>query len=130
MDYPHKGERTRTAHKIHKVETIQDMEGSMPRIYASLKNNQVEYKSCIIEVEGEIDNYPITILIDTRAIHNYINSNIVETFHLQRSNHKNTWFVQLAIEDKRKINRLIKDFPIYMNGIGTKVDVNIIPLGL
>jgi hypothetical protein len=32
--------------------------------------------------------------------------------------------------DKRKINELVKDFPIEMNGLNTKVDVNIIPLGL
>jgi hypothetical protein len=30
---------------------------------------------------------------------------------------------------KRKINELVKDCPINMNGLDTKVDVNIIPLG-
>jgi hypothetical protein len=29
---------------------------------------------------------------------------------------------------KRKINELVKDFPIDMNGLNTKVDVKIIPL--
>ena len=42
----------------------------------------------MIEVEGKIDNHPITILIDFGASHSYINANIVEIFHLQRSKHK------------------------------------------
>jgi hypothetical protein len=56
------------------------------------------------------------------------NSNIVENFHLQRSKHKTSWLLQLVIRDKRKISELVEDFPIDMNGINTKVDVNIIPL--
>ena len=64
---------------------MKDMGGRMPRIYEALDNKQVEYQSRMIEVEGNIDNHPIEILIDSRAIHSYINSNIVEIFHLQRS---------------------------------------------
>jgi predicted aspartyl protease len=83
----------------------------------------------MIEVEGKIDNHPITILIDSGASHSYINSNIVEIFHLQRSKHKKSWLVQLATGAKRNINELVKYCPIDMNGLNTKVDVNIIPLG-
>jgi hypothetical protein len=36
--------------------------------------------------------------------------------------------VQLATGAKRKINKLVKDCPIDMNGLNTKVEVNIIPL--
>ena len=100
----------------------------MPRIYVALDNKQAEYQSPMIEVESKIDNQPIAILIDSRASHNYINSNIVEIFHLQRSKHKKSWLVQLATGAKRKINELLKDCPIDMNGLNTKVDVNIIPL--
>jgi hypothetical protein len=80
-------------------------------------------------VEGKIDNHLIEILIDSRAIHSYINSNIIEIFHLQRSKHKKSWLVKLAMGAKRKINELVKYCLINMNGINTKVDVNIIPLG-
>jgi hypothetical protein len=83
----------------------------------------------MIEVEHKIDNHPIEILIDYGANHSYINSNILEIFHLQRSKHKKPWLVQLATWTKRKINELVKDCPIDMNGLGTKVDVNIVPLG-
>jgi hypothetical protein len=89
----------------------------------------VEYQSPMIEVEGKINNEPIAILIDSGDIHSYINDNIVEIFHLQRSKHKKYWLVQLAMGVKRKINEWVKDCLIDMNGINTKVDVNIIPLG-
>jgi hypothetical protein len=82
----------------------------------------------VIEVEGKIDNQSIAILIDYGTSHSYINSNIVERFHLQKSKHKKFWLVQLATRVKRKINELVKYFPIDMNGLNTKVDVNIIPL--
>jgi hypothetical protein len=83
----------------------------------------------MIEVEGKINNDPMTILIDYGASHSYINDNIVERFHLQRSKHNKYWLVQLATRAKRKINELVKDCLIDMNGLNTKVDVNIIPLG-
>jgi hypothetical protein len=57
----------------------------------------------------------------------YIKYNIVEIFHLQRRKHKKSWLVQLATRDKRKINELVKYCSIDMNGLCTKVDVNIIP---
>ena len=69
----------------------------MPNIYVALDNKQVEYRSPMIEVDVKIDNHPITILIDSGASHGYINSNIVERFHLQRSNHNKSWLVQLPI---------------------------------
>jgi hypothetical protein len=37
--------------------------------------------------------------------------------------------VQLATGEKRKINEMFKEFPMEMNGLHTKVDFNIIPLG-
>ena len=45
------------------------------------------------------------------------------------SKHKKYRIVQLATGAKRKINELVKDCQINMNGINIKVDVNIIPLG-
>jgi hypothetical protein len=48
MECPHKGERLRTAHNIHEVETIEDMGGRMPRIYATLDNKQAECQSLMI----------------------------------------------------------------------------------
>jgi predicted aspartyl protease len=116
-------------HNIQKAEIVGYIGGSMPRIYAALDNKQTEYQFPMIEAEGKIDNHPIAILIDYGASHSYINANIVETFHLQISKHKKSWLVQVATGAKRKINELVKDFLIDMNGLSTKVYVNIIPLG-
>jgi hypothetical protein len=69
------------------------MGGNMLSIYAALENKQEEYQSPMIEVEGKIDNQPISILIDYGASHGYIKSNIVEIFQLQRSKHKKYWLV-------------------------------------
>jgi hypothetical protein len=95
----------RTIHNIQEVEAVEDMGGIMPRIYASLDNKHVEYQSPMIQVEGNIGNQPISILTDSGARHSYINDNIVEIFHLQRSKkYKKYWLVQLATGAKRKIN--------------------------
>jgi hypothetical protein len=127
-DCPHKGERMRTIHDIQEDETLEFMGGNMPMIYVALDNKQAEYQSPMIEVDGNIDNHHVEILIDYGASHSYIKSNNVERFHLQRSKHKKSWLIQLATISKRKINELVKDCLIDMNGLNTKVDVNIIPL--
>ena len=118
----------RTIHNIQEVETVEEMGGNMPSIYAALDNKQVEYRSPIIEVEGKIDNQAIAILIDYEASHSYINSKIVEIFHFQRSKHNKYWLVQLSTMAKRNINEFVNDLLIDMDGFNTKVDVNIIPL--
>jgi hypothetical protein len=117
-----------TFHNIQEVEIVKYMGGSMPRIYVALDNEQVEYQSPMIEVEGKIDNHPIAILIDSGDSHSYINANIIKRFHLQRSKHKKSWLVQSSTGAKRKINELVKYCQIDMNRLKTKVDVNIIPL--
>jgi hypothetical protein len=53
----------------------------------------------------------------------------VESFHLSRRKHENSWLVQLAIGTKRKVIELVKSCPMDMNGLGTKVELNVLPLG-
>jgi hypothetical protein len=53
---------------------------------------------------------------------------MVERFHLSRSKIEKPWLVQLAIGKKRKIKEKVKACPLEMNGLHTKVDLNIIPL--
>jgi hypothetical protein len=83
----------------------------------------------MIEVEGMIDNHPITILIDSGASHSYIDSNLVERFKLKKRKHEKSCLVQLDTRIKRRINDLVKEFPINMNQTNTKEDLNIIILG-
>jgi len=102
-------------YNIQEAEKMKYMEGIMPRIYVALDNKKAEYQSPMIEVEGKIDNQLIEILVDSGASHSYINANIVETFHLQRSNHNKSWLVHLTMGAKRKINELVKYCPIDIN---------------
>jgi hypothetical protein len=53
----------------------------------------------------------------------------VERFQFPRSKLGKPWLVQLATRAKRKINEMVKEFPIDMNGLSTREDLNIIPLG-
>jgi hypothetical protein len=50
----------------------------------------------MIEVEGMINNQTIDFLIDSGAIHSYIDPKMVESFHFLRIKHGKSWLVQLA----------------------------------
>jgi predicted aspartyl protease len=90
---------------------------------------KLEFQSHMIEVEGMINNHSFTILIDSGASHSYIDPKVVERFHFPRSKHEKSWLVQLATGAKRKVVELVKSCPVDMNGISTKEDLNILPLG-
>jgi hypothetical protein len=83
----------------------------------------------MVEVKGNINNQPIAILIDSGSSHNYLDPKIVEIFHLSRRNLGASWLVQLATGAKRKIIEMVKACPMDMNGLSTREDLNIIPLG-
>ena len=69
------------------------MGSRMPRIYLALDNNQDEYQSDMIEVEGMINNQTISILIDSGASHSYIDPKMVESLQLPRNKHGKSWLV-------------------------------------
>jgi hypothetical protein len=54
---------------------------------------------------------------------------MVERFELMGSKLAKPWLVQLATGAKRKINEMVKPCRMEMNGLHTKVDLNIIHLG-
>ena len=80
-DCLHRGEKSRIVHNVQQADIVEDMGRSMQRIYASLDNKQAEFQSHMIEVEGKINDQPIAILIDSRAIHSYIDPKLMERFH-------------------------------------------------
>jgi hypothetical protein len=82
----------------------------------------------MIEVEGMIKNPTISILIDSRASHSYIDPKMVESLHLPRSKHGKYWLLQLATGAKRKVNDMVKSCLMDMNGLNTRVYLNIFPL--
>jgi hypothetical protein len=61
--FPHRGERVNIVHNVQHDDTIEDMGRSMTRIYATLEKKKVEFHSDMIEVEGKINDQPISILI-------------------------------------------------------------------
>jgi hypothetical protein len=61
----HKSERVKTVRNEQQTKTMEDMGKSVPNIYAALDNNKDEFQSHMIEVEGKINNQPISILIDS-----------------------------------------------------------------
>ena len=101
---------------------------SIPNIYASLYKKKDKFQSHMIEFECKINNHPIVILIDLGASHRYIDPKMVESLHLPRSKH-GTWLVQLATGAKIKFNEMVKSCLMDMNGLNTKADLNILPLG-
>ena len=52
--------------------TVGELVRTMPRINAALENRQVEYQNSMVEVEGMINQTPITIFIDPGASLSYI----------------------------------------------------------
>jgi hypothetical protein len=107
-------------HNIKKEEMVEDVGKIMPGIYAALDNRQADFKSHMFEVEGKIDNHPVDILIDYGAGHIYIDTKLIVIFKLKKCKHEKSWLVQLVTGTKRRINELVKEFPINMNGTNTK----------
>jgi hypothetical protein len=128
-DCPHKNRKMRVVHNVQQAETVEDMGSRIPRIYAALDNKQVEFQSHMIEVEGMINNHAFTILIDSGASHSYIDPKMVESLHFPRNKHGKSWLVQLATGAKRKVIELVKSCPVDMNGLSTRDELNILPLG-
>ena len=58
--------------------TIGDLVRTMPRINASLENRQADYQNSMVEVEGKLNQIPISILIEPGTSLSYISPNLVE----------------------------------------------------
>jgi hypothetical protein len=54
---------------------------------------------------------------------------MVESLQLPRRKHVKYWLFQLATESKRKVIEMIKSCPMDMNGMSTREELNIFPLG-
>ena len=72
----------------------------MPKIYATLENRQAEHQTYMVEIEGMINNRPISILIDPGASLSYISHRIVDLCKLVPAKFRKLWLVQLAIVTK------------------------------
>jgi hypothetical protein len=108
---------------------VEDMGSIMPRVYTTMDNKQAEFQSHMIEVEGMINNHAFTILIDSGVSHSYMDPRVVESLHLLRRKNEKSWLVQLVTRTKRKFIELVKSCSVDMNGLSTKVELNVLPLG-
>ena len=57
---------------------VGDLVGIMHRINVALENKQADYQNSMVEVEGKINQIPISILIDPGASLSYISPSLVE----------------------------------------------------
>ena len=88
--------------------TVGELARSMPRINAALENDQDDYQTSMVEVEGMINQTLVTILIDPGASLSYIAPQIVEKCKLFVDKFENSWLVQVATGAKRKITCFVK----------------------
>ena len=109
--------------------TIGDLARRIPRINAALENRQVDYQTSMVEVEGKINQIPISILIDPGASLSYISPNLVEKCKLLVEKFASSWLVQLATGAKRKVIRFVNNCAVTMDQFETFVKLNVLPLG-
>ena len=100
-----------------------------PKVYVEQDDHQVNRRSIVLEVEGKIVQKYLYILIDLGFIHSYVNPKVVEIFSLEKNKCYKSWLVQLDICTKMKMSGVVMECPMELNGILTKIDLNILPLG-
>jgi hypothetical protein len=83
----------------------------------------------MIEVEGKIINQHVSILIDSKESHCYIDPEIVDRLHLEKSKLGKRSLVQLATGTKRRIHDMVRSCSMSLNDMNNSIDLNIIPLG-
>ena len=83
----------------------------------------------MVEVEGKINQIPISILIDPGASLSYISPNLVEKCKLLVEKFASSWLSQLATGAKRKVISFVKNCAVTMDKFKTFLKLNILPLG-
>ena len=73
--------------------TIGDLARTMPKINTTLENKQVDYQTSMVEVEGKMNQTPISILIDPGAILCYISLDLVQKCKLSVEKFAKSWLV-------------------------------------
>ena len=69
-------------------------------------------------------------MVDIGAWRSYVSPKIVETCKLDKVKHEKPWMVLLATCTKKNIYEIIKDYEVNLNGFPTRINLNILPLGL
>ena len=81
------------AHNIQVAETMGQVAGTVPRIYAALEDHQADHQSTVVEVAGKIVEQSVSILIDPGSTHSYITPRVVEIGAFKKVRHRKYWLV-------------------------------------
>ena len=65
-------------HTLQEEMIVGDLARTMHKINTALENRQADYQTFIVEVEGKLNQTPISILIDPGDRLSYISPNLVE----------------------------------------------------
>ena len=108
---------------------VEDIDGT-PRIYAALDGWQENHQATMVDIEGRVSKTSISILIDPGACQFYVSPKFFDVCKLGKVKHDKPLMVQLATCTKWKISEIVKDCEENMNGFPTRINLNILPLGL
>ena len=76
---------------------------------------QADYQTSMVEVEGKLNQIPISILIDPRAHLSYISPSLVEKCKVSVEKFARSWLVQLVTSAKRKLITFVKNCAVTMD---------------
>ena len=74
---PNQKKTVSNIHTMHEEMIAGDIARKMPRINVALENRHADYQTSMVEVEGKLNQTPISILIDPGARWSYISPNLV-----------------------------------------------------
>jgi hypothetical protein len=114
---------------LHEASTVDEIARNIPKINATLENREANHQTSMVEVEGILNNEPISILIDLGAILSYISLRVVKLCKLQKNKFEKSWLVHIATGTKRKVTEFVGKCEFFMNDFKTYVDLNVFPLG-
>ena len=80
--FPNRKNIVSNIHTVQEEMIVGDLARKIPRINAALENEQVHYQTSIVEVEGKLNQTPISILIDPGASLSYVSPNLIEKCNL------------------------------------------------
>ena len=83
----------------------------------------------MVEVQGMIQNFSVSILIDPGASLSYISPSIVEKCKLTLKKFDKSWLVQLATETKQKVVNYVESCDLMMDQFENRVKLNVLPIG-
>ena len=82
----------------------------------------------MVEVQGMIQNFSVSILIDQGSSLSYIYPSIVKKCKLSLQKFEKSWLFQLATRTKRNVVNYVENCNLMMNQFETQFKLNVLPL--